>query len=201
MNDKKINIPKSYEEAILRKEEVLSLINEYNEAYFKGEQPNLSDDELALLQEEYQILSDIVIEKPIEKIEDSEIEEVKSRVNFLDKINPFIWIYAFFVLIFSSWFMIEFMGNEIFKFIFTKEWIKNYENKFLLQMVIFWSFYSFPLLIFLLNFLVKLFFRKNKLNNKAFWWFILVHFLYLILNFSFIYFDKLYPIIKEISRL
>lgn len=201
MNDKKINIPKSYEEAILRKEEVLSLINEYNEAYFKGEKPNLSDDELALLQEEYQILSDIVIEKPADKIEDSEIEEAKSRVNFLDKINPFIWIYAFFVLIFSSWFMIEFMGNEIFEFIFTKKWIKNYENKFLLQMVIFWSFYTFPLLIFLLNFLVKLFFRKNKLNNKAFWWFILVHFLYLILNFSIIYFDKLYPIIKEISRL
>lgn len=199
MDDKKIIIPKTYEEAIKRKEEVLALINDYNEAYFKGEEPLISEEAMSLLQEEFLILNDIVIDKPVDN--DIESDDKEKKINILEKINPLIWIYTFIIFTFSSWFMIEYVGNEIFKFIFTKNWIQDYDNKFLIIMVIIWSFYAFPLLIFSLNFLVKLFFKKNPLNHKAFWWVIVAHFVYLIINFCYIYFDKLHPIVKQITAL
>ena len=51
---KKINIPDTYEEALARKKEVLELINAYNEAILNGNPPTMSDEEIDLLQEEFQ---------------------------------------------------------------------------------------------------------------------------------------------------
>ena len=211
MANSKIEIPKTYEEAAARKKHVLELINNYNEQLFSGQPPTLSDAEISILQEEYQILDDIVVENVIkaDNYEISNLDTVIEKQRPLDKINPLIFLYGFIVILFSSWFMLEKVGlllfhpfiEDIGEYRFTgfetiyffyqhREFFAGAAN-FLIWLVFISFFLVFPLALVGLNFIVRLFFSRNRSNRRAFWWYIVVHFAYFLTNFIILYFETL----------
>ena len=57
---REIKIPENYEEALKRKEEVLNIINSYSIALLNETELPCSEEEIALLQEEYSMLDEYV---------------------------------------------------------------------------------------------------------------------------------------------
>lgn len=123
-------IPENYNEALQRKEEVLNLINSYNEALFNEQDLPLTDEEIASLQEEYAFLDEFVGLTATEKAarkeevetvevvsEDGTVEHVEKK-NFWDKVNPLILLYGILPIIGSLTFCIQSIGLAlIYKFI------------------------------------------------------------------------------------
>lgn len=109
-NEKKYTIPENHEEAVKRKEEVLAMINAYNEAIFAEEEPPYTDEEIDLLQEEYQILNDRVALTEKEKIakldeKDVVVNEdgtISRKTSVLDQIHFTVFIYIALFLIVST---------------------------------------------------------------------------------------------------
>lgn len=203
---KKFTIPKTYEEALARKKEVLALINAYNEAILNDLPPTLSDEEIDALQEEYQVLNDLVIEKvdedhdefiTEEKFLDEGIvveEKVRKR-SFLDEVNPLIYVYMIIVFLFSSWFILSGIGFDLLTWTFSwgNQTVAQYQEyaKILIWLRVLAPFIVFPLALIGLNFIVRLFFRKKQEERKLFWWYILVHGIFVLINFTVIYFTEI----------
>lgn len=110
MSEFEIKIPDNYEDAVNRKQEVLNMINQYNEALLLDKELPFTDEEIERLQEEYQILNDHLALTKEEKImrlseedvivnEDGTIEE---KVSIFDKIHWLVYVYALVSLIFGT---------------------------------------------------------------------------------------------------
>ncbi|HHU23785.1 MAG: hypothetical protein PHG08_08280 [Bacilli bacterium] len=201
---KEINIPKTYEEALARKKEVLELINAYNEAILNGYPPTLSDEEIDLLQEEYLVLNDLVIEKEHDENGDIVYEEqftdegvvIEKRVKkrtFFDEINPAIYLYMFVVLLFSSWFMMRVLCFDLLIATFTWEKYQN-ATPFWIWVGVMLPFLAYIIILIGLNFIFLWFFRKNKAQRIFLKWWIVGHFVIIIVNLLIIYFTDIKPL-------
>ena len=83
-----------------RKEALLEKINKYNEEYFSGN-PTLTEEEINLIQEEYQFLDELVdIEADYAKVEEPKEQK------FLDRVSILVWVYAMFAF-FSGFFFVQ----------------------------------------------------------------------------------------------
>lgn len=190
-----ILIPEDYEEAKKRKEEVLRMINEYNEAMFNDEVLPYSDEEIKKLQEEYLLLDDYVeltetekkaLNKDAEDEEVSETDEAKKK-GFWDLVNPLIFIYALGPLVGSMWFAIQGIGIQVLE-LFTEILSKNNiqltgvtDKGFLAICLALIAIY--PVLFCLVTLLVKIFVCRKKETKKAALWILLVQILLSVINY------------------
>ncbi len=191
----KFKIPETMEEALKRREEVLEQINKYNEEYFDGT-TTLTDEEIALLQEEYQFLNELIEEEPVVEAQ-MDVEK-----NFFDKVNIFIWIYAVFAL-FSSFYMLQhvvgFSFLEQIIQIGDSQWVYDFPD-WLVLIVILGSFLIYPSILVLIGGLLKLLvFKKTKEDKKAFLYIYLGQIALNVINFMvlwFLYVEKYYIQLK-----
>lgn len=201
MEKDSILIPENYEDAKKRKEEVLKMINSYNEALFNDEVLPFSDEEIRVLQEEYLLLDDYVeltdTEKEfMNKDSEEDFEEIvnedgtvtkKIRVTFWEKVNPFIFIYAVVVLVGSLWFAIQGIGIEImhlFTNIITKFNIPLTglsDKGFLILCLGLIAIY--PILFCVFTLLVKIFLCRNKETKKVAFWLLMSQILVIVINY------------------
>ncbi len=200
MEKESILIPEDYEEAKKRKEEVLQMINKYNEALFNEEELPYTDEEIKKLQEEYLLLDDYVEltdteKKAIGKHQEEEYEESinddgevkKANHSYWDAVNPLIFVYALFPLIGSLWFAIQGIGIQVIE-LFTKILSKNdivlteiSDNGFLAICLALIAIY--PVLFCVVTLLVKLFVCRKKETKKAAFWILMGQILISIINY------------------
>ena len=111
----KFKMPETREEAVERKEALLEKINKYNEEYFSGN-PTLTEEEINLIQEEYQFLDELVdIEADYAKVEEPKEQK------FLDRVSILVWVYAMFAFFLRILFCST--TNRIKWFLFNGIWI------------------------------------------------------------------------------
>lgn len=188
MSDKKINISSSYEEALKRKNEVLDMINTYNEAVFSDAPLPYNDEEIALLQEEFLILDEYVEltdkEKEIYQNIDSKnyVDEVKedgsvikvAKVTFWDKVNPVVFVYAVIAFVGSLWFSVQGIAIEVItKFtdiVNKREWDLSDVSEKGFNAIIAALIIVYPLLLTLVSFLLYRFACRKKETKKVFFW-------------------------------
>lgn len=195
MKKEPVLVPEDYEEAKKRKEEVLLMINQYNEALFNGDELPYSDDEIKDLQEEYLLLDDYVEltdteKKLINESENSDDEDGVSEVEketYWDRVNPLIFVYALFPLIGSLWFAIQGIGIQVIQ-LFTKILDKHditltgVSNKgFLVLCLVLVAIY--PILFCVVTLLVKIFVCRRKETKKAAFWILMSQILITVINY------------------
>lgn len=194
MSDK-FKMPETREEAAERKEDLLKQINKYNEEYFSGN-PSLTEEEINLIQEEYQFLDELVdIEADF-----AEIDEPKEK-KFLDKVNILVWIYAMFAFFSGFFFLQQPIGlNLIFSNVYGWMWFEGLENAGI-WFLITGCFLIYPFLLGIIGLVVKLLaFKKSEESKKAFKYVFYGQLVWLILNFIYIYFvvvDYGYQLLKK----
>ncbi len=191
----KFKMPETREEAAKRKEELLEKINKYNEEYFAGT-PSLSEEEINLIQEEYQFLDDLVdIEEDYAKIDEPKEQK------FLDKVSILVWIYAMFAFFSSLFFVQQPIGlNLIFAKIYNLGWFEGLGNT-AIWFLITGSFLVYPVLLGIIGLVLKLVaFKKTPEDKKAFKYVFLGQIVCLLINFIIIYFmvvDYGYQLLKK----
>lgn len=179
----KFKMPETYEEAAARKEALLEKINKYNEEYFAGN-TTLTEEEINLIQEEYQFLDELV-----EIDADYAVVEEPKEPKFLDKVNLLVWIYAMFAF-FSGFFFVQSpIGlNVIFNNVISWGWFENLGNTgswFLLMA----CFLVYPLLLAIIGLFTKIFaFKKTIESKKTFKYVFYAQLVWLLGNFLYIYF-------------
>lgn len=140
-------IPEDHAEAVKRKEEVLAMINAYNEAIFAEEEPPYTDEEIDALQEEYQILNDRVAlteEEKIAKLDEKDIVvnedgTISRKTSLLDQIHFTVFIYIALFLVVSTlggYISISVGFGNMEKFIY------NYFDEIYINTVDTWQYYS-----------------------------------------------------------
>lgn len=192
-----ILIPENYEEAKKRKEEVLRMINEYNEALFNEQALPYSDEEIKKLQEEYLLLDDYVElteteKKAINNEDDDEEISVtdnpkKQEKGFWDLVNPLIFVYALAPLVGSMWFAIQGVGIQVLQ-LFTeilskyKIQLTGVSDKGFLAICL-GLIAIYPVLFCILTLLVKIFVCRKKETKKAALWILFGQILISVINY------------------
>jgi hypothetical protein len=191
----KFKMPETREEAVERKEALLEKINKYNEEYFSGT-TTLTEEEINLIQEEYQFLDELVdIEADYAKV-----EEPKEQ-RFLDKVSILVWIYAMFAFFSGFYFLQQPIGlNLIFSNVYGWMWFENLGNTGI-WFLITACFFLYPFLLGVIGFILKLVaFKKSLDSKKAFKYVFYGQLLWLLANFVYIYFtvvDYGYQLLKK----
>ena len=192
---KKINIPDTYEEALARKKEVLELINAYNEAILNGNPPTMSDEEIDLLQEEFQVLNDLVIEK-----EHDENGEVVYEEQFTDegviiekrkKTHPFGRNQSDYLFIHVSPSLVFFLDYDSLSVslssrnLFLGKDLNAYRNatEFWIWIRTLLPFLAYLIILIGLDFIFCLFFLKKKTQRVFLKWWIVGHSIFTLINF------------------
>lgn len=199
MDEKEYKIPETYEEAVSRKQEVLKKINEYNEALLLEKELPCSEEEIEKLQEEFQILNDqlaLTKEEKVRKLRETDVEvsedgTIVEKNTIWDRINWFVYIYAFLSTLFASGFLTKKIGNSC-----MQKFIDNYflkvseaditvgglaDSDMMMGAGEFWfkfclSYLWLPLLIVFLSAIVYFIFRKRKdINTKITFWLLILH--------------------------
>lgn len=188
----KFKTPETREEAIERKEVLLAKINQYNEEYFSGNL-TLTEDEINLIQEEYQFLDEFV------DIEAEFVIEEPKEKNFFDKVSIFVWIYAIFAFFSSLYILQEAIGVEVFAFVYNLEWLYDVSNS-ILWFGLMGCFLLYPVILIIISFILKLVvFKKKAENKKAFKYVFLGQIICIVINFAVSYFvviDMFYKMLK-----
>ena len=168
--------PTTYEEAVSRKEALLDKLNKYNEELLEDKEPSYSEEEIALIKEEYDFLDCYVdIDAEFAKTEETEKK-------FLDKVNFFVWIYAIFMFFANMYFIIQNVGYSLLEKVLTADWF-NYP-KTAVWFLLMGLFLIYPVILFLIGLFVKLFaFKKDLVSKKAFKFVFIGQIIYLIINF------------------
>ena len=158
----KFKMPETREEALERKEVLLEQINKYNEEYFTGT-TTLTEEEINLIQEEYQYLDELLEGEENKK---EVVEETDKK--FLDKVNIGIWIFAMFNLFFANFFIQEAVGMNIVFSISGAEWVLNLDDAGI-NFLIISCFLIYPLVLIIIGLIIKLFaFKKSVESKKTF---------------------------------
>ena len=197
----KIQIPENYQEALARKEEVLKLINAYNEALFNETELPCTDEEIELLQEEYAILDEYVeltdtekeAYKNLEKVEYVEVTEEdgtvtkKEKITFWDKVNPLIFIYAVVPLIGSLWFAIQGIGiqflNKFVELVDKYQWDFSDWKDGAITALFMAIIAIYPILFVLLSFIVASFICRKKETKIVGYIILIAHFVLIVINY------------------
>lgn len=198
MSDKKINIPENYDEALKRKNEVLEMINKYNELMFtEGATLPFTDEEIALLQEEYLILDEYVgltdqEKEAYQKLESNEyVEHVQEdgtvvkvkKETFWDKVNPIVFIYAVLPLIGSLTSVIQgigigsinLFGKLLGKIVEKNDWsLENITDNQLFALS-YGLMLIYPIVFCLITFLLYKFACRKKETKSVFFWILIGH--------------------------
>ncbi len=188
----KFKTPETREEAIERKEVLLAKINQYNEEYFSGNL-TLTEDEINLIQEEYQFLDEFV------DIEAEFVIEEPKEKNFFDKVSIFVWIYVIFAFFSSLYILQEAIGVEVFAFVYNLEWFYDVSNS-VLWFGLMGCFLLYPVILIIISLILKLVaFKKKAENKKAFKYVFLGQIICIVINFVVTYFvviDMFYEMLK-----
>ncbi len=182
MENPKIIIPQDYDEAMSRKEEVLKLINEYNEQLLNGEQVLLTEEEIDLLQEEYQLLDELIIES---KDEDTELEE---PLKFADKISAGLIVYMVLAILASIYPLCRSLGFDMIATSIFSEIDLSSMTTNAIKLLITAIFLIYPLILTLLSGLIRIFLIKKSENKKIFFWFYMIQILMLLVNSIIVFF-------------
>ena len=191
----KFKMPETREEAVERKEALLEKINKYNEEYFSGN-PTLTEEEINLIQEEYQFLDELVdIEADYAKVEEPKEQK------FLDKVSILVWVYAMFAFFSGFFFVQQPIGlNGFFSMAYGWGWFENLGNTGI-WFLITACFFIYPFLLGVIGFILKLVtFKKSLDSKKAFKYVFYGQLLWLLANFIYIYFavvDYGYQLLKK----
>ncbi len=199
MSDYEFKIPENYDEAYKLKQELLEKINAYNTALFNGEELPYSDEEIDMLQEEYQILNDHLALSQEEKMmklteNDKVVKEdgtVEVKETIWDKIHWVVYLYGFISTIFACGILTKPIGNTSMNGFMNSCFEKAYNEgvgmydfakseymmggfEFYFKFIL--SYLWFPLLIIILSTVIYLIFRKkNDVNAKVTKWLLIVH--------------------------
>ena len=191
----KFKMPETREEAVERKEALLEKINKYNEEYFSGN-PTLTEEEINLIQEEYQFLDELVdIEADYAKVEEPKEQK------FLDRVSILVWFYAIFAFFSGFFFVQQPIGlNGFFSMAYGWGWFENLGNTGI-WFLITACFFIYPFLLGVIGFILKLVtFKKSLDSKKAFKYVFYGQLLWLLANFIYIYFavvDYGYQLLKK----
>lgn len=186
----KFKMPETREEALERKEVLLEQINKYNEEYFTGT-TTLTEEEINLIQEEYQYLDELLEGEENEK---EVVEETDKK--FLDKVNIGIWIFAMFNLFFANFFIQEAVGMNIVFSISGAEWVLNLDDAGI-NFLIISCFLIYPLVLIIIGLIIKLFaFKKSVESKKTFKFVFYGQLVWLLLNFVPVFIIYIYPSLK-----
>ena len=191
----KFKMPETREEAVERKEALLEKINKYNEEYFSGN-PTLTEEEINLIQEEYQFLDELVdIEADYAKVEEPKEQK------FLDRVSILVWVYAMFAFFSGFFFVQQPIGlNGFFSMAYGFGWFESLGNTGI-WFLITACFFIYPFLLGVIGFILKLVtFKKSLDSKKAFKYVFYGQLLWLLANFIYIYFavvDYGYQLLKK----
>ena len=224
--DRNYEIPSTYEEAVLRKQELLEKINEYNEAFFNETDLPYTEEEIEELQEEYQILNDHLQltdkekiarldEKDKETLDDGTVVKVD---NFFDKIHPFTYVYIFLISLLIILFC-PILSYTISNSIFNNQINAYYETiinqtgsglalfndpSLIMSEGTYWfkiifSLCLVPLIVLVVStiFFVVSRFTMNSFNKKIFLIVFLAHVVIFIVSLILIFFIKIYKDAQE----
>lgn len=178
----KFKTPTTYEEAVERKENLLNKLNKYNEEILEGKELSLTDEELALVQEEYEFLDCLVdVDAEFAKTEES------GEKKFLDKVNIFVWIYAMVMFFANLYFIQQHIGYSILSKFLTASWLDL--SNAALWFSIMGMFIIYPAILLIIGIFVKIFaFKKDKVSKKTFNYVFLGQIIFTIINFVICYF-------------
>lgn len=178
----KFKTPTTYEEAVERKENLLNKLNKYNEEILEGKELSLTDEELALVQEEYEFLDCFVdVDAEFAKTEES------GEKKFLDKVNIFVWIYAMVMFFANLYFIQQHIGYSILSKFLTASWLDLSNTA--LWFSIMGMFIIYPAILLIIGIFVKIFaLKKDKVSKKTFNYVFLGQIIFTIINFVICYF-------------
>lgn len=178
----KFQEPATYEEAVERKENLLNKLNKYNEELLEGKEPSLTDEEYALVQEEYEFL-DCYVDVDAEFAESEEVTDKK----FLDRVNLFVWLYAIVMFFANLYFVQQSIGYSILSKFLTAKWLDFSNTK--LWFSVMGMFIIYPLILLIIGIVIKIFaFKKNEASKKAFKYVFLGQIIFMLINFAICYF-------------
>ena len=174
--------PATYEEAVERKENLLNKLNKYNEELLEGKEPSLTEEEYALVQEEYEFL-DCYVDVDAEFAESEEVTDKK----FLDRVNLFVWLYAIVMFFANLYFVQQSIGYSILSKFLTAKWLDFSNTK--LWFSVMGMFIIYPLILLIIGIVIKIFaFKKNEASKKAFKYVFLGQIIFMLINFAICYF-------------
>lgn len=178
----KFQEPATYEEAVERKENLLNKLNKYNEELLEGKEPSLTEEEYALVQEEYEFL-DCYVDIDAEFAESEEVTDKK----FLDRVNLFVWLYAIVMFFANLYFVQQSIGYSILSKFLTAKWLDFSNTK--LWFSVMGMFIIYPLILLIIGIVIKIFaFKKNEASKKAFKYVFLGQIIFMLINFAICYF-------------
>lgn len=178
----KFQEPATYEEAVERKENLLNKLNKYNEELLEGKEPSLSEEEYALVQEEYEFL-DCYVDVDAEFAKSEEVTDKK----FLDRVNLFVWLYAIVMFFANLYFVQQSIGYSILSKFLTAKWLDFSNTK--LWFSVMGMFIIYPLILLIIGIVIKIFaFKKNEASKKAFKYVFLGQIIFMLINFAICYF-------------
>lgn len=178
----KFQEPATYEEAVERKENLLNKLNKYNEELLEGKEPSLTEEEYALVQEEYEFL-DCYVDVDAEFAESEEVTDKK----FLDRVNLFVWLYAIVMFFANLYFVQQSIGYSILSKFLTAKWLDFSNTK--LWFSVMGMFIIYPLILLIIGIVIKIFaFKKNEASKKAFKYVFLGQIIFMLINFAICYF-------------
>ena len=174
----KFQEPATYEEAVERKENLLNKLNKYNEELLEGKEPSLTEEEYALVQEEYEFL-DCYVDVDAEFAESEEVTDKK----FLDRVNLFVWLYAIVMFFANLYFVQQSIGYSILSKFLTAKWLDFSNTK--LWFSVMGMFIIYPLILLIIGIVIKIFaFKKNEASKKAFKYVFLGQIIFMLINFA-----------------
>ena len=178
----KFKEPVTYEEAVERKENLLNKLNKYNEELLEGKETSLTEEEYALVQEEYEFL-DGYVDVEAEFADSEEVTDKK----FLDKVNLFVWIYAMAMFFANLYFVQQNIGYSILSKFLTAEWLEF--SKFGLWVSVTGMFLIYPFILLIIGIVIKFFaFKKDEASKKTFKYVFLGQIIFMLINFAICYF-------------
>ena len=178
----KFKEPVTYEEAVERKENLLNKLNKYNEELLEGKETSLTEEEYALVKEEYEFL-DCLVDVEAEFADSEEVTDKK----FLDKVNLFVWIYAMVMFFANLYFVQQNIGYSILSKFLTAEWLEF--SKFGLWVSVTGMFLIYPFILLIIGIVIKFFaFKKDEASKKTFKYVFLGQIIFMLINFAICYF-------------
>lgn len=182
----------SVEEALARKEELLTLLEGYNNAIFDETEESKTEEfneQLQSLNDEYAYVE--------EYIRRSHYKEPVEIERFLNKVSMWIWPYFLVLLTACFYPLFELIDiNIIIPFLK----IESVQNMLPVQQktVILCAFAIYPIGLLLINLLVRLFLIKSKENKKAYLIASIIFWVLLLSSILILFLSTILPTLKDL---
>lgn len=172
------------EVGLARKQEVLKLINQYNEEMLVDGSSSITLEELAELEDEYSILEDRYPEKIIEEAKDT---------SWISKVSWWMFVYPFFVVFLNIPALIKVIGLEVLYFISYK--LPNMANTAPVWLLLGLTLYTIPIVLLVITWTIYGLIQ-NKDNKRMFGYIFILHGVLFLAANLFLLFDFVLPIVN-----